>query len=300
MEKNDFTILNKSYSNDSILNSNSNSNSKHQNRPKIINHKSINNSCSSSSKKMGVKVQDLSLNDFKTINSNYNSISTANNSPKPDNTSLNNNINNTAISNKSKIKQPSFESSLILMHKFFKEQKIYSDPNDNYKRRTVVLLRSPTSKSSSTNKQNHSDSSLYKPNTSSGSSSNSNTNSNSTSNPNTSSTSNPSGEFGFNLQTYGLLNSTTKETEYICFVNNVQLKSPAKRAGLNNGDVLLAIDGLQIDQFKSFIDITRHVKGKNELRLVIMAENVCKKIQYQQRVEQIKKFSLIKKSISND
>ena len=36
----------------------------------------------------------------------------------------------------------SFEASLIQMHRFFKEQKIYTDPNDNYKRRTVVLIRS--------------------------------------------------------------------------------------------------------------------------------------------------------------
>ncbi|RNA14749.1 general receptor for phosphoinositides 1-associated scaffold -like isoform X1 [Brachionus plicatilis] len=161
-------------------------------------------------------------------------------------------------------KTQSFESSLILMHKFFKEQKIYSDPNDNFKRRTVVLVRTAKKPAATKSKSNLSDSSV-------------------------------SGEFGFNLQTYGLLNSITKDTEYICFVNNVQAGSSAKRAGLNNGDVLLAIDGIQIDQFKSFTDITKHVKGKNELRLVIMAENVCKKIQCQQRIDQIEKILAEKK-----
>ena len=86
------------------------------------------------------------------------------------------------------------------------------------------------------------------------------------------------GEFGFNLQSYGLLNSHSKQTEYICFVSNVEARSPAKRAGLNNGDVLLAIDGIRMDEFRSFNEIMKHVKGKSELRLVVMAENVCKKI----------------------
>ncbi|CAF0707852.1 unnamed protein product [Brachionus calyciflorus] len=214
---------------------------------------------------MGAKVQDLNES-TKQIKQVYNLVKDEANDKEP------NSIRSPIKA--SRINQ-SFESSLILMHRFFKEQKIYSDPNDNFKRRTVVLVRAPKKSSSSSNlkfKNNLSDSSLTKYNSNSS-----------------------SGEFGFNLQTYGLLNSITKETEYICFVNNVQAKSPAKRAGLNNGDVLLAIDGIQIDQFKSFIDITKHVKGKNELRLVVMAENVCKKIQYQQRIEQIKNILIEKK-----
>jgi len=79
-------------------------------------------------------------------------------------------------------------------------------------------------------------------------------------------------------------------------VSNVEPKSPAKRAGLNNGDVLLAIDGRRMDEFRSFGEIMRHVKGKNELRLVVMAENVCKKIKCQQRLEQIKKILQEKRS----
>ncbi len=52
----------------------------------------------------------------------------------------------------------------------------------------------------------------------------------------------------------------------------------------------MAIDGRRMDEFRSFSEIMRHVKGKNELRLVVMAENVCKKIKCQQRLEQIKKL----------
>ena len=153
------------------------------------------------------------------------------------------------------VKSGAFEppSSLVEMHKFLKDQKIYSNPSDNFKRRTIILVRPRMMD-------------------------------------------NIPGEFGFHLQTYGLFNSTTNQTEFICFVNNILANSPAKLAGLNNGDVLLAIDGLKIDEFRSMQDITRHVKNKNELRLVIMCENVCKKIQLQQRAEKIRKMLTEKRS----
>jgi hypothetical protein len=128
------------------------------------------------------------------------------------------------------------------MHKFLKEKNIYSlnANSGDYKYRTVFLTRNAFGATS------------Y----------------------------NPTGanEFGFNLQTYGLLNSLSKQTEYICFVNNVQPKSSARRAGLNNGDILLAVDNIRIDQFKAFNDIVKHVKGKNELCLVIFPESTCKKV----------------------
>ncbi len=159
------------------------------------------------------------------------------------------------ISIKPKIKSQSFETSLILMHKFLKERHLYAlqanELNGEYKHRTVFLARNSSSASS------------Y----------------------------NPSGgnEFGFNLQTYGLLNSLTKLTEYICFINNVQARSSARRAGLTNGDILLAIDNIRIEQFKRFDDIVKHVKGKSELCLIIFPESTCKRVQYQLRIAQIEK-----------
>jgi hypothetical protein len=169
-------------------------------------------------------------------------------------------------------------STLIELHKFLKEKQIYSHPNDNYKRRTIVLVRSLSKKSSFTpstsSKQRHV--SLTDSFTT-----NNNNNNNTTNNNN-------NGEFGFHLQTYGLVNSSTKQTEFICFVNNVQQNSPAQHAGLNNGDVILAIDGICIDEFKSLNEIMAHVRNKLELRLVIMCENICKKIQLKQRYAKLK------------
>lgn len=166
---------------------------------------------------------------------------------------------------KSKIGRIESTESIIEIHKFFKEKNIYSDPSDNYKRRTIVLV-----------KGNHSSSGV-----SSGSSSRNSHNFDSFHNSSNS-------DFGFHLQSYGLINTTTKLTEFICFVDNVQPGSPAKHAGLNNGDVLLAIDGIPINEFTNLHEIIKHVKGKNELRIVVMCENVCKKIKLQQRLESIK------------
>jgi len=67
------------------------------------------------------------------------------------------------------------------------------------------------------------------------------------------------------------------------------------KAGLNNGDVILAIDDICIDKFKSLNEIMSHVRGKLELRLVIMAENICKKIQLKQRYAKLKQIISDKK-----
>ena len=116
--------------------------------------------------------------------------------------------------------------SIIQMHKFFKEKNIYSDPNDNYKRRTIVLVKGGRgSQSPAHHEANNS-------------------------------------EFGFHLQSYGLVNTSTQQTEFICFVNNVQANSPAQQAGLSNGDVLLALDNIPINEFRNLNEIMKHVRSK--------------------------------------
>ena len=52
----------------------------------------------------------------------------------------------------------------------------------------------------------------------------------------------------------------------------------------------MAIDGVSINEFKSFGEISQHVKGKNELRMVVMAENVSKRIQCLLKAEQIRRI----------
>lgn len=156
--------------------------------------------------------------------------------------------------------------TLIELHKFLKDKQIYTNPSDNFKRRTIVLIRSSTKKALTplnSTKHKHG-----------------------TNNQEI----NYNGEFGFHLQTYGLVNSTTKQTEFICFVNNVQANSPAQQSGLSNGDVILAIDGICINEFKSLNEIMLHVRNKQELRLVIMCENICKKIQLKQRYTKLKQM----------
>jgi hypothetical protein len=91
-----------------------------------------------------------------------------------------------------------------------KEKQIYTNPTDNFKRRTIVLVRSANKKVVTplgSSKLRHN---LQ---------------------PNESNAANSQGEFGFHLQTYGLVNSSTKQTEFICFCNNVQPQSPAQQVG---------------------------------------------------------------------
>ncbi len=145
----------------------------------------------------------------------------------------NKSLNNTSLmeTKRSKIGRIESTESIIGIHKFFKEKNIYSDPNDNYKRRTIVLIKN----SSNSSGTGHRNSFIDSPGNNS--------------------------DFGFHLQSYGLVNTTTKLTEFICFVDNVQPGSPAKHAGLNNGDVLLALDGIPINEFTNLQEIIKHVKG---------------------------------------
>lgn len=79
-------------------------------------------------------------------------------------------------------------------------------------------------------------------------------------------------------------------------MKSVEIKSPASRAGLQAGDVVLSIDGVCLNEFRSFAEITQHVRGKNELRLVLMAENLSKRIQFQLRAEQIRRLLVEKRT----
>lgn len=162
----------------------------------------------------------------------------------------NKSINNKSISEpnkKSKIGRIESNESIIEIHKFFKEKNIYSDPSDNYKRRTIVLVKSNHNSSGVSSGSSSRNSHLFE---SFHNSSNS--------------------DFGFHLQSYGLINTTTNLTEFICFVDNVQPGSPAKHAGLNNGDVLLALDGIPINEFTSLYEIIKHVKGNYNLKFVLL------------------------------
>lgn len=177
-----------------------------------------------------------------------------------DKSSMSTSTTSAGVSSGITVKWPkSLESTLIAIHRFLKENNIYKslsvdpDLSTKYHFRTVYLARlTPFG---------------YHYNAS-------HTNTN---------------EFGFNLQTYGLLNSLTRQTEYICFVNNVQAKSAAKRAGLTNGDVLIAVDGRSIDSFKQFNEIVKHVKGKQELCLTLLPESSCRRIQCELRKSQLEK-----------
>jgi len=126
-----------------------------------------------------------------------------------------------------------------LMNKLLKEQNIYSDPKDNYKRRTISITRKPGA------------------------------------------------NYGFDLQTYALLNKSTNHIECIFYVNRVETDSPAHVSGLRVGDVPLAVDGIRIDEFKGLKAIFNYAKEKNTIRLVIISENISKRIDYQSRVNEL-------------
>lgn len=51
---------------------------------------------------------------------------------------------------------------------------------------------------------------------------------------------------------------------------------------------MLAINGVGIEEFKDLNKIIKYVKERSSIRLVVLSENICKKIDAQKRINQIK------------
>lgn len=99
------------------------------------------------------------------------------------------------------------------------------------------------------------------------------------------------------------MNKAKNHIECIFYVNRVETDSPAHISGLRVGDVPLAVDGIRIDEFKGLKAIYNYAKERNTIRLVVISENISKRIDYQRRVNELEvnfnylKVFLIIKSI---
>jgi hypothetical protein len=112
---------------------------------------SIKNDLKSASKKLLANTSNNTTFNTSAITTSTNDSSTLSSSSSSSPTSPDHHISIIEIVKLNK--NQSFESYLIQMHKFFKEKKIYIDPNETYKRRTVVLIRPPVTSSSMTSSQ---------------------------------------------------------------------------------------------------------------------------------------------------
>lgn len=56
------------------------------------------------------------------------------------------------------------------------------------------------------------------------------------------------------------------------------------------GDVLLAVDGFKVNEFKNLFSLLKYAKERKSIRLVVVQEYLTKKIDYQKRIFELEKL----------
>ncbi|GFN89562.1 general receptor for phosphoinositides 1-associated scaffold protein [Plakobranchus ocellatus] len=100
--------------------------------------------------------------------------------------------------------------------------------------------------------------------------------------------------WGFTLQTYGIRNKKTGEVEVMSYVDYVEINGPAWLAGMKKGDVILSVNGESVDMCTHRDLVTKIQRGGRELRLVVLFEDCCKKVELQERYIKLKKLLNLK------
>ncbi|CAH1790181.1 unnamed protein product [Owenia fusiformis] len=95
--------------------------------------------------------------------------------------------------------------------------------------------------------------------------------------------------WGFTLQTYVIHHKSSNQNEVLTYVDYVDLEGPAFLAGLRRGDVILAINGKSTGGW-NHKQLVKFVKRcGNTLRMVVLFEDCCRKIDAHSRYMKLRK-----------
>ncbi|XP_071103442.1 fibrinogen-binding protein-like isoform X1 [Haliotis cracherodii] len=95
-------------------------------------------------------------------------------------------------------------------------------------------------------------------------------------------------KWGFTLQTYGIKNKKTNELEVMTYVDYVELHSSAGLAGMRRGDVILSVNGESVEGEPHKILVRKIKDAKDTLRLVVLFEDCCRKVELYERFIKLK------------
>uniref|UniRef100_A0AC35FJ80 PDZ domain-containing protein n=1 Tax=Panagrolaimus sp. PS1159 TaxID=55785 RepID=A0AC35FJ80_9BILA len=89
----------------------------------------------------------------------------------------------------------------------------------------------------------------------------------------------PEKSFGFSLQSVLIENKDDEVTSgRITYVSKVEFGSPAEKAGIIVGDVIIAIDGEVVIDF-THSELISLIQSKTHLRAIVIYENMAKKVE---------------------